>query len=415
MPIVGHFIKPKWFFYNYLCIISHMRYLYHIILFVAALAYPATHLFAMETPPSEIAQAEAPNIAKEVAPVYVALKKLRSHYEEIAKEGGWPHFNATRGKIEPGARDARIKTVREILSVMGDYRNDDVVEPDHYDGVLEQAVMQFQLRHGLEQDGVIGRGTQKALSVPVQTRIAQIDATLKRMESFLPTSDRFIVVNLPEYMLRAYEHGQQVLDMRVIVGDKKNPTPRFDNEISYVSFNPPWGVPTRIATEELLPKIIEDPNYIADHGYKVYYMRGEGSPEVNPDDVPWEHLNTDVKKFPYFLRQQNSASSALGKIKFGMTNSDHIYLHDTPTRHLFKRDYRALSHGCVRVEKPRELAHLIFKTAEDYDPETLNQRYDGDKARIMKVEPLPVHLVYWTARADANGTAYFSEDIYTLD
>ena len=393
-----------------------MRYLYAMILFAAALAYPVMALHAMGNP---IAGQTVSNASKETE--IERLEKLLSQYRSLETQGGWPAFTVG-SKIEPGDYDQRVETIREILTLMGDLKPDDErksddeeTPPPFYGEALVEAVKRFQHRHGLEADGVIGRETQNALSVPVSKRIRQIEGTLTRLQAFSPdpSEPRLIVVNIPEFMLRAYQDGKEMESMKVVVGTRKDQTPQFTRNMTYVSFNPHWGVPIRIAAEEMLPKIMEDPEFFTKQDFAVYELTEEGRHEVDPASIDWSHYGKD--HFPFLLRQRPGKGNALGKIKFGLKDSNAIYLHDTSAPKYFERDVRAFSHGCIRVEKPYELAKFVFGGHEKITPEHMDALYQGDESRIITIGSIPVHTVYFSAWADSEGTAHFRKDVYGLD
>jgi L,D-transpeptidase YcbB len=368
-----------------------------------------------------------------------ALETLLSDYEAIIENGGWPAMESgppirppapiseqaqaaseadgtVRAIVQPETYDPRIPTVRQILKIMGDYPFDDAAtkDSDLYDIDLQEAVKSFQRRHGLEEDGIVGGQTQAAMSISPTFRIKQIIATIERIKQAPAASQRYIVVNIPEFRLRAYDDGQEVLESKVVVGTRKRATPVFSTRMTYVSFNPPWGVPVSIASEEMLPKIRKDLHYLKENNYKVYEIVDNARFEVDPALVPWESLSR--KNFPYLIMQDPGDDNALGKIKFGLEKSDGIYLHDTASRKFFSRYMRALSHGCVRVEKPRDLAHYVFKHMEKYPLDKVDQLYDATKQKILKVDPVDVHFVYWTAWVHPEtGRPQFRDDIYKKD
>lgn len=372
-----------------------------------------------------------------IHPSEAALTGLLEQYKKIAAEGGWPRIaagnsikppeppkapkpNADGSEAPPvvptETRDPRIPQVRALLRQLGDFSDPDPKAEDAelYDAALQQAVKRFQQRHGLEEDAAIGGQTLAAMNTSVETRIRQIEATLKRFAQAPFASERYVVVNIPEYFLRVYQDAKQVESMKVVVGKPKNPTPRLDTVISYVSFNPTWGVPPRIAAEEMLPKILEYPEFLSDHNYKVYELTPDGRFEVDAASIDWHSLSKS--HFPYLLVQDAGDDNALGKIKFGLKNSDGIYMHDTSAKKFFGKDARALSHGCVRVEKPRELAHFVFAPMSKFTPEKVDALYNSDEQKIMPVTNLPVHFVYWTAWVDEQtGRPQFRKDIYNLD
>lgn len=356
----------------------------------------------------------SPEMAAIKSPAMIALESLLSRYQELEAAGGWPVFKPSAQKIEPGATDARLKTVRAILAIMGDLEDQESATPESYDAVLVAGIKRFQQRHGLAEDGILGKTTQEALAVPVGKRIRQIQGTLKRMADFRPdASGRYLVVNLPEFYLRGYKQGNVVMEMKVVVGTPKDPTPQFTKEMTYVSFNPHWGVPIRIAAEEMLPKIIENPNFFTEQDFAVYELTEEGRKEIDPATVDWSQHNKD--HFPYLLRQRPGKGNALGKIKFGLKNSNDVYMHDTSSPKFFLRDIRAFSHGCMRLEKPYEMARFVFDGKENFTQEKLDMLYNDSESRIVPIPSLTVHTVYWSAWEDADGKANFRKDIYGLD
>lgn len=349
---------------------------------------------------------------------YRALKSALATYRQLARQGGWPAFTPANRTIRAGERHPNIPAVRALLARMGDYPTTAAATSSNqefadtlYDEALQAAVAQFQARHGLEPDGTLGPATQKTLTLPVQTRIEQIIASLERLR-WLPEQlgERYIVVNVPSYTLGAYESGKETLTMRVIVGSRENATPIFSNQITDVTFNPSWGVPRRIAVKELLPKIRKDPSYLSRAGYRLT----SGEDAVDPGEIDW--VNVTAASFDYNLRQKPGSGNALGKIKFGLPNNDDIYMHDTAKPKLFAEFDRAMSHGCVRLEKPRDLALFVMRGNEGWSDERVERTYSSAESRTFRVEPVPVHLTYQTAQVDeSTGRMYFFDDVYGLD
>lgn len=384
-----------------------------IICALLAVSTPAWAFLGFFTKAPESKPAlEAPLISPAVAPAYGRLQTLLMEYQDKVDQGGWPNFRPGE-KIEPGKSDARIAAIRHILYAQGDLEEDG--DSTLYDPILEDAVKRFQLRHGLTDDGVIGKETQFALNVPAEKRLAQIKDTLERMQQFpQEAGDRYIIVNLPEFMLRAYENGDESVVMKTIIGTPKTPTPTFTKNLGYVSFNPHWGVPLKIAAQEMLPKILEDPNYLSANNYAVYEIAPDGSrEEIAPETVDWASLSKN--HFPYLLRQRPGVENALGKVKFGLLDSNDIYMHDTSAPRLFAKDIRTFSHGCIRVERPYELAQYVFRGKEEFNRERVETLYNDTESKIISVPHIPVHLVYWTAWVDNEGRANFRKDVYGLD
>jgi murein L,D-transpeptidase YcbB/YkuD len=194
--------------------------------------------------------------------------------------------------------------------------------------------------------------------------------------------------------------------MRVIIGNRKNHTPLFDSNVTHVIFNPQWHVPEKIAKNELIPKLLKDPNYFINAGF-VVTKDGE---VVDP-----LHMTAD-EGGDFSFRQLAGDDNALGKVKFDLPDTDNIYLHSTPSPRLFAKDDRALSHGCIRVQSPRELTHFVLRNEAKWDANRIDKTYDNDKEHSVKVdESIPVHLVYWTAFVDASGIVHFYNDVYAKD
>ena len=339
-------------------------------------------------------------------PDYIALKSALVNYQALAANGGWPEFPVGK-PITPGMSDARVTTMARILTLMGDLPESAVVSAQ-YQGEIVEAVKRFQQRHNIEDDGVIGKATQEALAVPVGKRIGQMAMTMERMR-WMPKDmgTRYVLVNVPGYQLRAVD-GQRTLAMDVIVGKPTSKTPMFSKEITQVVINPSWGVPAKIAVNEMLPKIRKDPSYLTRAGYTV----SENGTTVSPHDVDWDSLGRG--NFPYALKQKPGDGNALGKVKFMIPDSDNIYLHDTAQRGLFVRADRSMSHGCVRLSDPEAMTKFILG-GEGWDEQKIETAYDSDASRSVTINPMPVHMVYWTSWTDSSGKPHFARDIYGMD
>jgi murein L,D-transpeptidase YcbB/YkuD len=197
------------------------------------------------------------------------------------------------------------------------------------------------------------------------------------------------------------ENGKVSLMMRVIIGNRQNHTPLFDNVVTDVIFNPPWSVPARIARNEMIPKLRDNPEYFINAGFVVT----QDGVQVDPTEV-------DPDSGDFSFRQRPGTGNALGKIKFNIPDSDDIYLHSTSSPKLFAQEDRALSHGCIRLEKPRDLAHFVLGSEAGWTNEKIDVAYDSNSEKRVHVQDVPVHLVYWTAMVDENGVAHFYGDVY---
>jgi murein L,D-transpeptidase YcbB/YkuD len=279
-------------------------------------------------------------------------------------------------------------------------------------------VRQFQARNGLTDDGVLGRGTITALNVPLRVRVRQLELTLERLR-WLPDfgPGPIIAVNLPTFRLWAFQLGlpdaPPPVEMRVIVGTAlKTETPLFVGTMRYVEFNPYWNVPKSIEKAEIIPKLKAKPNYLVANQMELVPLSGGGEPIQTVDAATMQALQ-DGK---FRVRQRPGPSNALGAVKFAMPNPDNIYLHSTSARELFKKTRRDLSHGCIRVEKPLELAQFVLAGNPAIKAEDIEAAMEPAPMRTVSVKPvIPVVLFYATAITDQHGTALFAQDIYGRD
>ncbi len=341
---------------------------------------------------------------------YARLVEALERYRAIATGTKWPVL-PSGPPLRPGARDVRLPALRVRLAAEGDLatRSSGI----DYDDTLEQAVRLFQARHGLAVDGIVGPATLRALNVPVSERIQQIRLNLERWR-WLPRDlgRRYIAVNAADATLEVVADGQTVLASRVVVGDRRHPTPVVRSRLDAVIFNPPWNVPSSIAAKEILPRLRRNPRYLADNNI-VILDRWETDPFGLTID--WSRVPSDP--FPFRLQQQPGPENALGRIKFDTPNRFDVYLHDTPVRSLFARPIRTSSHGCVRVERARELAaYLLLGQAQSEEPPTIDEAIAaGGTQRVPVARPLPVYFFYWTAFVDAGRVVHFRDDVYGRD
>jgi murein L,D-transpeptidase YcbB/YkuD len=289
------------------------------------------------------------------------------------------------------------------------------VEPgagDRFDEALAEAVRRFQERHGIEPDGKVGARTLAELNVPVERRRRQVELNLERWR-WIPRAlgDPHVVVNIPGFGLELVRGGAAAWRTRIVVGKAYTPTPVFSDRIVAVVVNPPWNVPESIAVEEYLPELRENPRALERRGFRLLEGSGEKARVVDPRTVNLKALAEG--RFPYRIRQDPGPDNALGRLKFQLTNDFQIYLHDTPTRGLFHRSGRGLSHGCIRVEKPLELAErLLGESSQDL----LREALDKTEERHLSLKPpVPVHILYLTAWVDEGGVLRFAPDVYQLD
>jgi murein L,D-transpeptidase YcbB/YkuD len=261
----------------------------------------------------------------------------------------------------------------------------------------------------------VGASTLAAMNVPVESRINQIELNLERWR-WIPRNlgSRYLLVNIADYSLAVVENQTVVLDMRVVVGKAYRRTPVFSEKMKYLVLNPFWNVPVKIAVEDKLPIIRKNPLYLTQQHIKVFENWSEAAPEINPVVVDWHRLNSNY--FPYRLRQDPGPLNALGRIKFMFPNKFAVYLHDTPQRGLFKKASRDFSSGCIRIEKPLELAKYLLRNDPQWPEQKITGTIESGVTTVVRIkDPIPVHLLYWTAWATETGTVHFGNDIYDRD
>jgi murein L,D-transpeptidase YcbB/YkuD len=341
-------------------------------------------------------------------PAYVQLRDALAKYNAIVMVGGWETIPAG-GTLRSGASDSRVPALRRRLAFSGDLPEAAGTESIYFDGELEKAVKRFQVRHGLAPDGVVGAKSLTVFNVPAEVRAEQLAENLRLQRK--PESrfgDRAIVVNVAAYELVMYDGGKEVFRSRTIVGLPDWETPRLVSELKWLEINPTWSVPQSIAVEEIMPKLRRDgAEYLDKRGFRLFDAKWQ---ELDSEEVDLASIKGDV--LPFFLRQDPGPRNPLGNVKFNFPNSESIYLHDTPSRRLFQRTNRAISHGCVRVEDAAELAILLLKEegwTRDKYKEVLNS---GKTYRVKLNNSMPIHIVTRTAWVDANNSVQFRNDPY---
>lgn len=347
-------------------------------------------------------------------PGYDRLKHALAYYRSLAERGGWPAI-PPGDSLQKGDLGERVDLLRIRLAMTGDIDRVPAEGSSLFDGTLEAAVRRFQRRHGLEDDGVVGRETLAALNVPVEDRIRQIELNMERWR-WIPhdLGKRHLLVNIPDFRMRVVENSVTVTDMRIIVGKEYMATPVFSGTIRYMQINPSWNIPNSIAVGEILPKIRRDRNYLAKEKIRVFRSWRENAPEIDPATVDWNAV--DDRGFSFKLQQEPGPSNPLGRMKFLFPNRFAVYLHDTPAPGLFRNVTRGFSHGCIRVEKPLELAAILLRGSNGYSLGKIVEFVEsGLQKTIPLEEPVPVHILYRTAWVDSGGTVQFRQDIYGRD
>jgi len=348
---------------------------------------------------------------------YQRLTQALAAYRAIAACGGWGTVPAGP-PLKTGDSGPRVAALRARLAASDDLAATPAAPgspaPDSYDEAVAAAVSHFQRRHGLEPTGKAGDETLAELNVPVADRIRQIEVNQERWR-WMPASlgDRYIVVNVPDFHLDVVENGQVPLSMRVVVGKPRSHTPNFSSRMAYLQLNPEWNLPDDIAAHEIAPKLAADPGYLARHNMELVRVRGNQEEGVSPASADLSKLG---KGSPYRLRQRSGADNPLGQVKFVFPNPFDVYLHGTTSPSLFARTVRSFSHGCVRLEKPLDLAAYLLKDDPKWTPETIEAAIaTGEHKTVSLPRPIPVYILYWTAWVDADGTVELRRDVYGHD
>ncbi|MCI0667249.1 MAG: L,D-transpeptidase family protein [Methylococcaceae bacterium] len=346
---------------------------------------------------------------------YRRLKKALSEYRALAAEGEWQAVPGGE-TLKPGMESERIPIVRQRLIRSADLSSGG---PDsrRYDPDLETAVKRFQKRYHLDGDGAIGKKTVAAMNIPISQLIRRITINMERWRWLSrDLGDRRIFVNIAGFYLQGSHDGSIDLSMPVIVGEKYHKTPVFSASIQYLEFNPFWNIPSSIASDELYPELLKDRYHLKKKNIRMFLGSGQDAIEVDSSAIDWARVGR-LGILRYRLRQDPGPKNSLGNVKFMFPNRFNVYLHDTPTQHLFKRSRRDFSHGCIRVSRPLELAsYLLGGTEKGWDIEKMKKIIESRKRTVVNLEkPYPIHILYRTAAVDENGLVYFADDVYERD
>lgn len=324
---------------------------------------------------------------------YTAMKERVLQFKAL-QQSDWREISLDTIKILKFGDTAQvIKDIKHRLAIIGDLVVEDTTSV--YNEQFTSAVISFQRRHGLTEDGVIGPNFMETINIPLQTKIKQMLINMERMR-WMPEQEagKRVVVNIPEFRLHVYQGNEDVLSMDVVVGKAANKTVIFSDRIKHVVFSPYWNLPQSIVRNEVLPGLKQDPAYLDRHRMEVTGERN-GLPIV---------------------RQKPGPENALGRVKFIFPNKYIIYLHDTPAKQLFQRTTRAFSHGCIRLANPSALAANLLVNKPEWSPEKIKEAMVADKELWVNIEqPVPVYITYFTSWVDTSGKLNFRKDIYGHD
>ncbi len=324
---------------------------------------------------------------------YFLLKQKLQLYNTIAKEGGWRTIIFTVKQIKKGTSAPTVALLKKRLQLTGDMTGTD--STTIFNDSLVSAVKNYQRHNGLKPSGIVTDTLIRALNVPVDKRVQQLIININRMQWMATKQEsNYITVNIPEFMLYAFENNSKVFEMPVVVGKEGAHTTMFNGNLDQIVFSPFWNIPASIVKNEILPKMKTDPNYL-----KTKNMEIVGKNDTLPT-----------------IRQLPGKDNALGKAKFLFPNRYDIYFHDTDAKDIFKKDVRAVSHGCIRLADVEKMANYLLKDNKSWTAEKIKAALNSGKEQYVKLNPaMPVTITYFTAWVDENGQLNFRDDIYNND
>jgi murein L,D-transpeptidase YcbB/YkuD len=330
-----------------------------------------------------------------IHPQYQLLKQQIQAYSKL-KGAPWPALELPAGskRLKPGDSSAVVADIGVRLKTLGDIDSASAGE-GRYDSITVRGVKRFQARHGMHPDGVIDADFVRALNVSPAQRVRSMLINMERMRWVSEAQPpNLLMVNIPEFRLHVIEDGHEVIGMDVVVGNRATSTTTFSDTMTTVVFSPSWEVPQSIVHKEIIPGMRRDPGYLAKHHMEIT-GGSKDDPSVREDPGPW---------------------NSLGRVKFLFPNSYSIYMHDTPAKSLFENEYRAASHGCIRLSHPEELAQFLLRDDKEWPPATIHAAMMSGKETFVKLtQPWPVTIVYFTAWVDADGVLQFRDDVYGHD
>jgi L,D-transpeptidase YcbB len=339
-----------------------------------------------------------------------ALQQAIDKYQGIVQAGGWPTIG-DKVTLRPGDTAPEIATIRQHLMIEGDLPRDSGRNPS-FDNEFLEGLARFQIRNGQRVSGFVDSRTLAALNVSASERLQQLKTNLARVQGLMKINQasRYVLVNVPAFMLQGVEKGNLTFSSNVITGKPARATPAVSAAIVEVNFYPTWSVPDIVAQQDLIPKIRKDPSYFATEHFTV--RAGWKAEPLNPETVDWNSPQVENYKF----RQEPGTFNALGVVRINMPNKYSVYMHDTPLKQLFSQSVRAFSSGCVRVEKVLDLVAWLLSEQNGWDPAKVQAQVDREERLDVKLNrPVPVHFVYLTAFATENGMVQFRPDIYGRD
>lgn len=352
---------------------------------------------------------DSKNSSKEpVNQYYIRLIEKLRQYRVIQKQGGFPNVITDKKTLKLNQIDSCLANVKQHLFLTKDLKNND--HTFVFTQELERAVINFQKRLGLTENGTLDKQTLLELNKPIDYRINQMMVNLERLR-WIPVDmgKQFLLVNIPEFKLHVFENEKPIWSTNIVVGKDAKQTSIFKGNISKIILNPYWNVPNSIINEEILPALKRNSAYVTKNNMEVL----SGLRIVDASTINWKKYK---KNIPFTIRQKPGKDNALGKMKFLFPNNFSIYLHDTPSKNLFNRSKRDFSHGCIRVENPMKLALYFLKNNKEWNQAKIDSILTTNKEFDIAIKPtIPVYIAYFTSWVDNQGNLNFRNDIYDLD
>lgn len=360
------------------------------------------------------------NYFSRVEPKRFKYKKLKSYlkkYIDIKHSGGWSTMKS-RVTLKPGSSSEDIPRIRKRLKLIGDLGECSAsMDSTVYDKCMAKGIKRFKLRHGFKASSTIGKATRNELKKPVSYYIKKIRLNLDRIKWSKRDEARVrIELNIPAFRLYVYDGKQLVTTMRVVTGKPDHPTPIFSDIMTTVVVNPYWRIPESIVKKEMLKRLIKNPHHYEKQRKYLYNGWGPDSKKIDPATVNWKRYLGNKKRIPYHFMQSPSKKNALGKIKFLFPNKYSVYIHDTPSKRFFFRETRALSHGCMRIQKPRELLKALSLYNSNIKVNSIMKRLGTNNNKHIGLRRrIPVDITYLTSFTDDYGNLHFRRDVYGYD
>jgi murein L,D-transpeptidase YcbB/YkuD len=350
--------------------------------------------------------------AKSAAPTFSAYtaqatQNAIAQYANIAAQGGWQPISG-KGRLKLGMRSQDIPSLRQRLIVTGDLAPS-LSGSEVFDSYVEGGVRRFQSRHGILASGVVGDTTRAAMAIPVDVRQKQLELNIVRLRAMGgDLGPRYVMMNIPATELEAVNNGVVESRHNTVIGKPDRQSPVMSTHVQNINFNPFWTVPVSIIKKDLIPKMLEEPSYLADHHIRIFTPQGQ---EIAAENVNWN--SDDAMRLTF--RQDPGFGNSLGTVRINIANEHGVYMHDTPYKSVFGQEYRFDSSGCARVQNVRDLVAWILQGTEWTRQHIDDVIRTGERVDAQPLQKLPVYWTYITAWATPEGLVQFRDDVYNKD